>query len=223
MDPEKWRRLGQYIKARQFEAGACWPISWKPQSFTLKHAADRLYELYLDANNRYIERISEELDKNGRLIEGSRTLEGQQLLDHWDQQLISVYFLLMGYAIENLLKAILMVQHPEYFRSDQKMVDIRSHNLVDLCRRCNLELHQEEENLLNKLTAYVEWRGKYPVPLVSDKMWGEMGPDGNWETRGEAFRGCKQQQEIDRIYIKFLNELERIKPTEVAWKTPPPF
>jgi hypothetical protein len=30
----------------------------------------------------------------------------------------------MGYAVENLLKGILMIQHPEYFQSSGKMTDI---------------------------------------------------------------------------------------------------
>ncbi len=206
MDAEKWDRLYEQLKARQFEAGARYPISWKSVSLTLKHAADRLYDLYHDATIRFLE----ELVKSER-VEGSRILEGQELEDYRDGQLISVYFLLMGYAIENLLKAILMIQHPEYFKPDQKLVDIQSHDLAGLCSRCKIDVQQDETNLLKKLTTYILWQGKYPIPLELEKMWPKRQPDGTWETRGEAFHGRKTQQELDSLYTKFWNELERNK------------
>jgi len=169
MDTEKWDRIYEHMKARQFELGALLPIGWKSISLTLKHAADRLYDLDHDANIRIVGRLIEELDK-GQLKEG-RTLEGQELEDHWDIQLISVYFLLTGYAIENLLKAILIIQHPEYFKPNAKLNDIRSHNLLSLCKRCNIVIRQGEAILLKKLTSFIEWQGKYPIPLESDQMW----------------------------------------------------
>jgi hypothetical protein len=219
MDAEKWRRLNEQIKARQFEAGARWAISWKSASMTLKYAADRLYNHYNDGQNRISMRLLEEFEKSERKA-GSRTLklEGQELIDYRDGGLISVYFLLIGYAIENLLKGILMIKHPEYFKPDQKIVDIQSHDLVGLTKRCKIVLQQEETVLLTKLTTYVVWQGKYAIPLRSDEMFGEMKPDGTWVTRGEAFHGRKTQQEVDRLYIKLWNELERIKPAEEIWK-----
>jgi len=209
MDAEKYGHTYEHMKARGFELGARLPISWKSVSLTLKHAADRLYDLYYDATLRHVSRVLEEADKGG-LIEGSRTLEGRELEDHRDGQLISAYLLLIGYAIENLLKAILMIQHPEYFKPDSKLTDIRSHDLAGLCNRCGIAV-QDQATLLEKLTSYIEWQGKYPIPLVSDEMWPKRQPDGTWKTGGEAFHGRKTQQEVDSLYTRIWNELERIK------------
>ena len=33
--------------------------------------------------------------------------------------------------------------------------------------------------------------------------------DGTWKTRGEAFHGRAQQDEIDRLYTKIWHELQR--------------
>lgn len=207
MDAEKWERINEHIKGRQFELGARLPISWKSVSLGLKHTADRLYDLQHDATLRVIKRAIEE-HRKGRDVEESRELEGKELEDFLDSHMISTYYLLMGYAIENLLKAILMIQHPEYFKPGAKLTDIRSHKLVSLCNRCDISVQKEEVEILNKLTTYVEWQGKYPIPLEPDKMWPIKRDDGTWKTRGEAFRGRQPQEKIDNLYTKIWNELE---------------
>lgn len=58
--------------------------------------------------------------------------------DYLDGRLISICFLLMGYAFESLLKAMLMMEHRECFKPDSKTTDIRTHDLVELCGRCNI-------------------------------------------------------------------------------------
>jgi len=127
-----------------------------------------------------------------------------------DGALISVYYMLMGYAIENLLKGILMIQHPEYFKPEAKLVDIQDHDLTRLCNKCNIVITQDEANLLNKLKNYILWQGKYPIPLKLDDMWPKRQPNGTWKTQGEAFHGRKQQQEVDSLYSKFRSELEKV-------------
>jgi hypothetical protein len=208
MEAEKWDRVQEHIRARQFELGARLPLSWKSVSLVLKHAADRLYDLQHDATLRIIRREAEK-PKRGLETEGSRVLEGEELEDPLDSQLISTYYLLMGYAIENLLKGILMIQHPEYFKANSKMTDIKSHDLSDLCKCCDISIQQEEADLLDKLTTYVKWMGKYPIPLEAHKMWPMKKSDGTWKSRGEAFRGRQTQEELNSLYAKILDELER--------------
>jgi len=206
MDSEKRDRIYEQIKARQYELGAKLPISWKGVSDNLKHAADILFDHYHDANKRIIQRM---LNKSAHdKKHGPRTLEGKELEDHRDSQMIGVYFLLIGYAIESLLKGNLLVQHPEYFNPDEKMTAIKTHKLTELCERCNISLMEEEIVLLNKLTRYVEWQSKYPIPLESDEMFPMKKVDGTWETRGESIKGRKTQQEIDNLYAKLWFELE---------------
>lgn len=64
---------------------------------------------------------------------------------------------------------------------------------------------------MEKLTTYVEWQGKYPIPLVSGAMWPKKQSDGTWETRGEPFRGRQTQQEVDNLFIKIWDKVESIK------------
>ena len=207
MDADKWNRIYEHIKAKQFELSAQTPGTWKLTSRNLKRAADRLYDFYHDATLRDIRRSIEEV-QSGQKVDGARELKGDELEDFLDGQLISVYFLLMGYAFENLLKATLMLEHPEYFKPNAKMTEIRSHDLVKLCGRCNISLQLQETNLLEELTIYIEWQGKYPIPLEPEKMWPIKQADGSWKTRGVAFHGRKTQEEVDKLYIKIWNELE---------------
>jgi len=208
MDAEERDRINEQMKARQYELSAKLPISWKSKSLDLKHAADILFDHHHDATQRIIDRAIKE-KKHRKKLDGSRTLEGSELKDHQDSQLIGVYFLLIGYAIENLLKGNLLVQHPEYFKPDKKMTDIKTHKLTELCIWCNISLMEEEIVLLNKLTRYVEWQGKYPIPLELDEMFPIKKDDGTWETRGISFKGIKKlQQEIDDLYAKLWFELE---------------
>lgn len=104
-----------------------------------------------------------------------------------------------------------MIQHPEYFKPNEKLVDIRSHNLVGLCQKCGIPLNNDEITLLKELTTYVEWQGKYPIPLTLDEMWPKKQQDGTWQSRGEALCGRNIQQEVDNLYGKIWDELERIK------------
>ena len=206
MDTEERDRINEQIKARQYELGAKLPISWKVVSDNLKHAADILFDHYHDANKRIIQRM---LNKSAHdKKQGPRTLEGKELEDYRDSQMREVYFLLIGYAIENLLKGNQLVQHPEYFKPNKKMNDIKTHKLTELCKWCNISLIEEEIVLLNKLTRYVKWQGKYPIPLKSDEMFPMKKSDGTWETRGEIYKGRKTQQEIDNLYAKLWFELE---------------
>ena len=60
---------------------------------------------------------------------------------------ISTYYLLMGYAVENLLKAILMIEQPEYFKEESLPKVILSHNL----------------NKMNHLNYYSNYSKRYSM------------------------------------------------------------
>lgn len=200
------KELNERQRKKQFEFGATWPISWKFHAYKFKHAADHLYEMYYAANHRIIEKMIADIKENPTSNQ-SRTLEGQELRDFYDSSLIGIYFLLMGYALENLVKAICMIVHPEYF-TPNKLTGIKTHNLRELCTRCSIDLDKDELILLDKLSEYVEWMGKYPIPLELGKMYPKQQSNGTWKHRGEAFHGREAQQEVDELYTKLLTMLE---------------
>ena len=207
-----WDAINELLKAKQFQLGATMPMAWKLAALILKHAADRLFDIQHDAALRIISPSVQEAQNaslQAQSASGLKQLAGRELEDRWDSELISVYYFLMGCSTENLLKGILMSQHPEYLEAETKLTHIKSHDLVKLCSRCNIDLVEKEKELLEKLTTYVKWAGRYPVPLSNEDMFPKKKADGTWVQRGDAFRGYDTQTELDQIWIRLWEELER--------------
>lgn len=67
----------------------------------------------------------------------------------------NVYKMLMGMAFESLIKAVLT----------QRNISFQYiHNLRRLAQQADIKLSEEEFNLLDILSEYILWAGKYPVP-----------------------------------------------------------
>lgn len=77
------------------------------------------------------------------------------------------YMMLMGFAFENLAKAVLITRDHSIV-SDTKLgkwpTDRGGHGLAKLIRSILGQLSHEEENLLLRLEEYVVWAGRYPIP-----------------------------------------------------------
>ncbi|MHA0858096.1 hypothetical protein [Paenibacillus sp. CMAA1364] len=75
----------------------------------------------------------------------------------------SSYFLLVGFAFENLLKGIFISREPHNQESIKKMFKL-GHNLLELTRYLQIDLTINEEEIINRLTNYLLWDGRYPTP-----------------------------------------------------------
>lgn len=79
-----------------------------------------------------------------------------------------IYMMLIGFSFENFLKGILIC-------NDLKNVDDRiktlknwkglGHDLFELVENCKIKVNDEEKSLLERLTIFSIWRGRYPVPI----------------------------------------------------------
>lgn len=129
-------------------------------------------------------------------------------IEEWqDQELVTVYFLLMGYSIENLLKGILLNQKPELFQPSKRMKGFGHHKLTRLCDEVGVELQSDEKKWLMKLTEYIEWQGKYPIPLKRD--------NDKDRTRGIPFKGREFQEQIEAIWTKIDLRLQAASSTKL--------
>jgi hypothetical protein len=86
--------------------------------------------------------------------------------------LLPVYLMLVAYAVENILKAIIIVQNREHLASELAATQrlpkrMRSHDLVMLAQIAGTDLltHRETELLLHRMSRSAVWYGRYPVPL----------------------------------------------------------
>jgi len=203
----------EHYRSEQLKLGATFPGSWRSKSRMLRHAASRLRELQHDAILRMHARGRAEFEAGG-MGEGIAKLEGQELQDHEDAELGSIYLLLMGYAIENLIKGILMLRHKEYFKPTGEITSIGTHKLVSLCQQCGIQLLGEESTLLDKLIKYIRWAGRYPVPLKTKEML-PINPsrgDSSWTwSEGGAFHPPEIYERVESLYVKIWSEFERIQ------------
>ncbi len=159
---EQWSKLAEDQRSIQFLAGARLPLMWQVKARQHKRSADIIYEVAREANSREMSRFVEET-RSGTAT-GFRTIEGQEREDLLDQHLIFEYYLLIGYALECLLKGYLLAILPELVKRRLDSV-IVTHDLTELCRDANMVVSDEEKQLLDFLTQCIYWQSKYPVPL----------------------------------------------------------
>lgn len=196
----EWEAMLDQLNARQFKLAATEPFSWLFRSENLKRAADHLFEIYHTASTRSMEQFVAEVKAGMR--EGGRVLEGQELEDLLNSELVTIYLMLMGYSIENLLKGKLLQQNPQFFKPTNKMDDFNKHDLIDLANRVGFKLTKSERAILKELTNYILWQGKYPIPL--------QYKNDRDRKRGIPFKGRELQQKLDRLWhdlAKFLSEV----------------
>lgn len=70
----------------------------------------------------------------------------------------SVCYMLWGLSFELLFKSLLVV-------NKIKVPPPNTHNLCDLAEKGIFQLSKEEKEVLNILSLYIVWQGKYPIPL----------------------------------------------------------
>lgn len=74
-----------------------------------------------------------------------------------------VSVMLAGFSIENMIKGIIVIDHPEYLKGG-KIKGITNHDILKLFGLAELMLSDEEEKLCNLLILGISWFGRYPIP-----------------------------------------------------------
>lgn len=83
---------------------------------------------------------------------------------------LGTYFMLISYAIENLLKAAVIrkkrKEYEKYLKKESALPrDLKTHDLVLLSQKAGINIDSGQEDLLRRLRRSAEWYGRYPVPL----------------------------------------------------------
>jgi hypothetical protein len=196
------------------------PLVWLSTANRHKRAADILYEIAHAAHEREMtrrqkefERTKSEMKKQGLTSwSESTTLEGAELSDFLDSELLSEYLLLAGYALECILKGCLLAMKPELVENDIKLAKtLTTHRLVQLCRDCGITLSQLEQQVLDIITWQVKWR-KYPVPKDLKNMPSPVEPNQRpLDIPGSPFHERKVQTLVDELYMRGYKLLEKLR------------
>jgi hypothetical protein len=137
-----------------FELKATSAAEWGLQARLFKRSGDVLFARFSDDAGRLVreEAIATELD---------------------DLQLQIPASFLYGLALENLFKAIIIHQRKPATASDVFALFGKgslAHNLNHHAKTAAFARSKDELDLLNRLSAHVEWAGRYPIPKKVEKM-----------------------------------------------------
>lgn len=118
------------------------------------------------------------------LVHNYWILSSQERSSH--QAYLSAYLMLSGFALENVLKAIIVAkQHDtlyQKFEQKQRLPKIlQTHDLVSLFEEAGLNTKGKNIiGLLKRLTRCSTWESRYPIPLRPEQYRGEdtfsLGP-----------------------------------------------
>jgi hypothetical protein len=134
------------------------PSSWLSSAESLREAAEIIFQressneiLYAQA----LERANQELANNPDpgayaeiRCEPPNYLPGE---------------LLYGYALENVLKGLVVANAPNIANEAKLGDEIVSHKLICLAKKAAFQISASEAKILRALTQLSEWAGRYPV------------------------------------------------------------
>lgn len=117
-----------------------------------------------------------------------------------------VAMMLYGLTIENLLKAGLAAKGCAVGANGN--FKLKVHNLQALTSELSLAVSQAEAELLERLQHFIEWAGRYPIPLLAEGLYPREMLDGS----KCALHGISTG---DRLKIMaFIEKLSSALPTE---------
>ncbi len=137
---------------KQFELALLHPGIWVLEARRLRSAADLIFAAYLADLAAF---------EHG---------QPPSSLDHLE--LVMPASLLYGLAVENLLKAIILKNvKPAATRRRLPEWPSDGHDLEKLASRAIVTLNDCERDMLRRLSAFVRWAGRYPIPKALTQMW----------------------------------------------------
>jgi hypothetical protein len=85
--------------------------------------------------------------------------------------------LLYAYAIENVLKGLVIANAPRLIEESELNRELKSHNLIKLAEKAEFAIHVEEVSLLKALSQLSLWAGRYPVARTQREYTGTPNSD----------------------------------------------
>lgn len=126
-----------------------YPTAWLSYAYELKRVEHLIYmDMLRDWDKHHIERATKNFTPSPATSD-------------------KVYLLMIGLAIENLLKCIYLNKHPEIIK-DGVIKDrlFKTHNLLQIAtEKLSLTVSKDEKFMLELGEKAIKWYGRYPIPL----------------------------------------------------------
>ena len=182
-------------------------VLWTAAGLPLVRAADDLWKRAEAARVLWAELFADfEIPDH----ESSRRLSAAELQILDDQGLARVALMLLGLAIENVSKTLIIRADPSTVGDDARL-QLKTHDLVHLLARAQIAVSDDETRQLGVVRDYLEWLGRYPVPLAAVGKRRPRSLDGAWVARRlgdvrvtwESARAVLQRAIDKRDYLMF--------------------
>ena len=88
------------------------------------------------------------------------------------------YILLAGFALENVIKGLLVAQNPAHINQGRLSSDLRSHDLLGLASKVEgLSFSKKEQRVCQIVKDAIPYWGRYPIPLEYNGVLPEVAID----------------------------------------------
>lgn len=160
-------------------------MSWLDNSEKLKFSADIIQTKFRELVKPFFNR------------QGDYSNE-KEVIALWNS-----YFLIIGFAFENLIKG-LSIEYNRLASSYQDIFNLywerhkKGHGISNIAKDNMFDLTNDEFDLLEKLETYSIWAGRYPIPTNENKFIKE---------KYNLFYSTNDNDKIDSLFDKIRNRL----------------
>lgn len=115
--------------------------------------------------------------------------------------------MLTGYAVENAIKALLIFRKPELCTPERApRWPGGGHDLARLFDEVGVVVSPEERRLLDRLSEFVVWRGRYTMPMSRDAL--RAAKALHWVTSPYPFQASLGDRDVAwRLFDRALSPL----------------
>lgn len=162
--------VGQNDAVAQIVALGKAPQAWIWSAMILRRSAEVLSSLSADGERRHLELAFRDPDPlPGEIRERSATPEETTALV--DLNAAGVSTMLLASSVECLLKAKLAGAGVQLISAGGVLQErFKTHNLRRLATETGLKLPEPSLRLLDGLSAFLKWRGRYPIPTKWERL-----------------------------------------------------
>ncbi len=166
--------LKEFAK-QQFKA-AQRPTAWLLSAERLRDAADAILKPELPAEIPYFEahKIAEEEAVADAYSDGNDAgvAEIKAIPPNYPPAQ-----LMYAYAIENVLKGLIVSKQPDLIQERELDGELATHNLIKLAEKAEFMVHVRERPVLEALSQLSIWAGRYPVARTRREFVGTPNAD----------------------------------------------
>ncbi len=144
------------------------PLNWALYAQPLARAAALVYARGQEGRQLYATLYGR--DASGLPTARPEPITTAELELMRDAPLWKVGLMLIGMAVEDMAKGIIVGRNPTKI-AEGKMTGVpTSHDLAELVRSCKVPLTDDEVVALRVLSEFVRWAGRYPIPMAAEDV-----------------------------------------------------